>query len=112
MDIQLLNNGAEPSFEEIRKFYKENFNTQLSPDEEFRFHSWADELGQKLGRDMLEDLEDYDLRGAFKDGAAAGENNNFTDRFKKPNHPTFSNESIYHGTPDVPRWGVRGGRVG
>src|SRR5262245_39669562 len=45
----------------------------------------------------LGDLYDYDLRGAFKSGAAADERGHLTDQFKKPNHPTFSDQSQYHG---------------
>ena len=90
----------EPDFEQVRQFYRQNFNTELSPEEEFRFHDWADRLGRQQNRYVLEDLDDYDLRGAFKEGAAAAENGRFSDRHKKPNHPTFSTESVYHGVPD------------
>ncbi len=38
---------------------------------------------------------DYDLRGAFAAGQGRGGNGHMTDQFKKPNHPTFSNESQY-----------------
>ena len=37
------------------------------------------------------------MRGAWQAGEGQGGNGHFTDRFKKPNHPTFSNESIYNG---------------
>jgi hypothetical protein len=39
---------------------------------------------------------DYDLRGAFKAGLTPDpKTGHWPDTFKKPNHPTFSNESIY-----------------
>lgn len=38
---------------------------------------------------------DYDLRGAFAAGETRGTNGHMTDRFKKPNHETFSDESQY-----------------
>jgi len=88
------------------------------PGEEFRFHDWADRMGQQQKRDFLEDLDDYDLRGAFRAGAEAEGNGHFPDTYKKPNHPTFSDESMYHGVPDIHhggtyeggRWGNEGGR--
>ncbi len=45
--------------------------------------------------------EDYDLRGAYAAGQTRDGRGHMTDQFKKPNHPTFSNESQYaeHGTP-------------
>jgi hypothetical protein len=45
--------------------------------------------------------EDYDYRGAFAAGEGRGPEGHMTDKFKKPNHPTFSNESQYagHGKP-------------
>ena len=39
--------------------------------------------------------EDYDLAGAFNANLHPAENGHFPDTFKKPNHPTFSKESIY-----------------
>lgn len=38
--------------------------------------------------------EDYDLRGAYLNGFKPGSGHG-TDQFKKPNHPTFSEESQY-----------------
>ena len=76
------------------------YNTQLSPEEEASFQSWA----KKSGR--LKDLYDYDLRGAFKANAkGAAVNGHFPDTYKKPNHPTFSDESKYSG-----QGGYEGGR--
>lgn len=68
----------------------DQYNTPLSPEEEQAFQSWA---GPRV-----RDTYDYDLRGAYKDsgGSPIGEGH-FPDTYKKPNHPTFSNESIYHG---------------
>ncbi len=64
-----------------------SYNTALDPAEEAAFQQWA---GPKTS-----DLYDYDLRGAWKSGAAASENGHLPDTFKKPNHPTFSKESQY-----------------
>ena len=68
------------------------FNTKLSRGDERRFIAWANSNG-KMG-----DLFDYDLRGAWKSGVTATEGH-LPDTYKKPNHPTFSTESIY-STPN------------
>lgn len=38
---------------------------------------------------------DYDLQGAYLGGATPAENGHFPDTWKKPNHPTFSDQSKY-----------------
>lgn len=53
-------------------------------------------MSNKLGRDILNDLYDYDMRGAFLDGLTPDGNLHWGDKFKKPNHITFSDGSIYH----------------
>ena len=50
-------------------------------------------------RDADAETIDYDLRGLWKSGGKFGTDGHATDRFKKPNHPTFSEESMYHDTP-------------
>jgi hypothetical protein len=64
------------------------YNTQLTPEQEAAF--------QKTPH--AKDVFDYDARGEFLAGA---DRNNPTghgqDTFKKPNHPTFSSGSKYHG---------------
>ena len=81
----------------------EQYNTELTPDEQRAFDQWVSALSAKQGRDASKDVRDYDLRGAFKagEGPSTEEGSNsghFTDRFKKPSHPTFSDESQYHDT--------------
>jgi hypothetical protein len=64
------------------------YETDLTPEQEMSFQAWK----QQHAPD--DSGYDYDLRGAF----AAGEspvNGHFDDRWKKPNHPTFSDFSIY-----------------
>lgn len=103
----------DETFGAIEAFYRKNFNTELEPDQEWRFHDWAETRSKAAGRDILDDLTDYDLRGAFKDGSAFDERGHMPDKFKKPNHPTFSVESVYHGTPDLQRGGsYEGGEWG
>jgi|SRR5882724_6569724 len=77
--------------------FTDQYNAELDPREEMRFRMW-------LAADprRTRDLYDYDLRGAWK--AAGGKlpkQGHLTDEFKKPNHPTFSDESRY-STPEMP----------
>ena len=75
------------------------FNTALVADEEAQFQDWLAKDSAAFGRDLSRDLGDYDLRGQWRasGGKALVPGVHGTDRFKKPNHPTFSDESIYHG---------------
>lgn len=68
--------------------YTDRYNTALTLKQESEFQKWAGSLGK------TKDLFDYDLRGAWIDGAAKTEGH-LPDTYKKPNHPTFSNESKY-----------------
>lgn len=78
------------------KDFSNKYNTQLTPEQEQVFQLWAANMSNKLGRDILNDLYDYDMRGAFLDGLTPDGNLHWSDKFKKPNHPTFSDGSIYH----------------
>jgi predicted phage terminase large subunit-like protein len=64
------------------------YNTPLSPEQEAAFQQTP----------FARDVYDYDARGEFLAGAnrdnATGHG---ADTFKKPNHPTFSDQSRYHG---------------
>lgn len=75
--------------------YTNDFNTDLSQEEESEFQEFA------AKNNLLKDLPDYDVRGAWKaiQGGTdpRGYGGFWNDRFKKPNHPLFSTESIYHG---------------
>jgi hypothetical protein len=80
------------------------YNTQLSPMNERDFQQWAQKLSKKLGRNVLNDQEGYDLRAHFMKGGGLAANNHMSDIGKKPNHETFSAESKW-STP-----GNEGGR--
>ena len=84
--------------------YITSFNTQLSPEEEKKFQSWVAQESEKAGYDKSMDLENYDLRGAWKEiqqgDMAEDDRGHLGDKYKKPNHPTFSDQSIYHNTKD------------
>ena len=66
------------------------FDTPLSPQEENDFQQWKQKYAPQ------DSGEDYDLRGAFKEGLTPDPvSGHWPDTYKKPNHPTFSVESKY-----------------
>jgi hypothetical protein len=69
------------------------YNTTLSPEEEAAYQVWA------LQNKRQSDVYDYDMRGWYKanQNKDVSGGQHFPDTFKKPNHPTFSNESMYNG---------------
>ncbi len=73
------------------------YDTKLSPEKESEFRAWA------VKRGIDRDLEDYDLRGAWAANEVPDAGHG-TDRYKKPNHPTFSVESIYAKDRGAGRW--------
>ena len=80
------------------------FNTPLKPDETTAYLHWLSTLPE-----YQQNTNDYDMQGAFKAGLGRGGNGHFPDTFKKPNHMTFSDESIY-STPQQQggRWSDAG----
>lgn len=71
--------------------YTNLFNTPLSAADEAAFQQWAAQ-NPRLGNTY-----DYDARGFWKAGAQQADNGHGSDQFKKPNHPTFSDQSQYSG---------------
>ena len=71
--------------------YTDKYNTKLSPADETKFQEWATK-NPRLGSTY-----DYDARGFWQDGAGEAPNGHGSDQWKKPNHPTFSTGSQYHG---------------
>jgi hypothetical protein len=69
------------------------YDTALTPQQEAAFQAWA------RGSGRAGDTQDYDLRGAWQGNAQAAATGHLPDTWKKPNHPTFSAESMY-STPD------------
>lgn len=69
------------------------YDTKLNPNEETQYQKWRQTLPKNLQYEG-----DYDLRGYWKDPETtkeAVEGDHFIDKYNKPNHPTFSNESQY-----------------
>lgn len=77
--------------------FSNKYNTTLTPEQEIAFMQWANNMSKKYNRDILKDLYDYDMRGAFTEGLTPDGNLHWNDRYKKPNHPTFSVYSKYNG---------------
>jgi hypothetical protein len=67
----------------------DQYNTPLNTYDQLLFQ-------QKFGTDST---FDYDMQGWYKANPDASPHTgaHYPDTFKKPNHPTFSDESIYHG---------------
>jgi hypothetical protein len=92
--IKLQQGGSVPDEEDMT----DQYNTDLSPEEEQRYHQWAEQNNRQ------KDTFDYDMRGAWKQGERGDPSTgHFPDTYKKPNHPTFSDQRRYHGA---------GGRMG
>lgn len=66
------------------------YDTVLPPEEEMAFQRWLKTLPPRL-----RSTEDYDMRGAWKHNSTQAANGHLPDTWKKPNHITFSQESIY-----------------
>jgi hypothetical protein len=83
--------------------FTEHYNTELSAPEQDSFNGWVKDQSDKTGRDVGKDVYDYDLQGYWQKNAGDSEDGpqltggHLTDEFKKPNHPTFSDQSKYHG---------------
>ena len=77
--------------------FTDQYNTVLSPEQEQAYQQWLMVQSQQNGRDMSQDNYDYDMRGAFLNGATQAGNMHWPDTFKKPNHPSFSDQSKYSG---------------
>lgn len=89
---------GEPGSDDLsrgRPSYVGQYDTYLAPQEEAQFQAWLQDLSAAKGYNAAEDLVDYDLRGAWKQGAQQATNGHLPDTFKKPNHPTFSTGSQY-----------------
>ncbi len=86
--------------------YSDKYNTPLSDEDEGAYQKWAKENKRE------KDTYDYDMRGAWKEGAGQADNGHFPDTHKKPNHPTFSDQSKFHGVDghEGGQWGKDGDR--
>lgn len=85
-----------------------DYNTPLQKYQTKAYYDWA----ASQGKDPAMEEKNYDLKGYFAENGPVklGPGQHLTDKFKKPNHPTFSKESKY-STPDMPggEWNDLGG---
>jgi hypothetical protein len=76
--------------------YQQGGPTHLQPWDEQRFKIWFNSLPEGI-----RNSNDYDYRGWWLENGSIpykqilSGNGHFTDKYKLPNHPTFSNQSIY-----------------
>lgn len=71
-------------------FNPDNFNTALPANRQIEFSNW------KSVNAPNDSGYDYDLQGAFLAGVQRDTvTGHMPDTYKKPNHPTFSNQSQY-----------------
>ena len=95
-ELPMAQSGGESDPEMM---FRNKYNTQLKPGEKRRFDRWAAKESKRQGRDILMDMGAYDVQGFWKSGdyKRMDQDNHGSDTWKKPNHPTFSNQSKYHG---------------
>ena len=79
--------------------FSERYNTSVPENRQGALTRWATGEAGKTGRNPLNDRYDYDVNGYFLSGAGNDPRGHGPDTFKKPNHPTFSEESMYSGPP-------------
>lgn len=68
---------------------RRTYNTSLPPEDDQAFAQWKQQNAPN------DSGADYDLHGAYKARVTPDAVGHMPDTFKKPNHPTFSNESQY-----------------
>lgn len=74
--------------------YTDKYNTALNVDETQKFTDWS----SQQNRDVNNDKFDYDIQGWWqKNQDQSLDGGHLTDQWKKPNHPTFSDQSQYNG---------------
>lgn len=85
--------------EDPEMIFEHLYNTPLTKEETNKFNKWVKEESSKQGRNILMDKGAYDVQGFWKSGdwKRRDSDGHGTDTWKKPNHPTFSNQSKYHG---------------
>jgi hypothetical protein len=85
-----------PSARRLASGSPENgYTTELVPAAEQSYERW------RQATSPWDTGADYDLRGAYADGMDRDPSGHLPDTYKKPNHPTFSDESKYapYGNP-------------
>lgn len=71
------------------------------------FRDWLRYRSKLENRDVSKDTQDYDLESYYNNlKANPVEGGHLPDTYKKPNHPTFSDQSMYHipGVQEGGKW--------
>lgn len=84
----------DPELRDVRKY-----NTGLTQKEFDKFYDWALKKYGSL-KSLVYEMGTYDVQGSWKSGDAFKTNyrGHGTDKWKKPNHKSFSTESVYHSS--------------
>lgn len=86
------------------------FNTPIPTQKTGAYRDWIRRQIANTGKDPSKDSEDYDVQGYYLSGQGTDPRGHGPDTFKKPNHPTFSDESQYSNLSDQRggTWGSTG----
>lgn len=94
--------------------FLEKYNTDLDSSQMKKYTEWIMSESKKEGRDIRYDRGTYDTQGYWLNHINSGEDvrdgdGHAPDVYKKPNHPTFSDESQY-ASEEFPggKWGEDG----
>ena len=85
---------ADKEFESAFNSSTGKYDTVLSKDEEKKFDEW-----RRNNPKNFQSTEGYDLKGYFKENGAVdltAKGQHLPDKYKKPDHITFSKDSKYH----------------
>lgn len=86
--------------QELEASMPNQYQTKLTPQQQPAYQAYIAKLARLQGRPtagVMRDDYDYDLQGAFLSNLQPDARGHLSDQFKKPNHPTFSTGSQYHG---------------
>ena len=95
--------------------FRDQYNTPIPAEKYTDFMRWSEQESARRGRNIMADMEDYDVQGFWLNGdwKKQGIGGHATDKWKKPNHPTFSTESIYHNQNGYKggTWKIKNGKT-
>lgn len=89
--------APQPAIPYSDEYFQANYNTPIPAEKAQDYDLWKFQQSRKMGRDVTGDNIDYDVQGFYMKNAQQSGNGHGPDTFKKPNHPTFSDQSQYHG---------------
>ncbi len=77
--------------------FTNRYNTPIPPEKQPAFDQWATTQKQTTGKDPRGDRYNYDVNGFWLANSGTDARGHGSDDFKKPNHPTFSDQSEWNG---------------